>query len=112
MSNKLYKKHSLEGNAELVLSSEIPAVRRFCHSATADARLREAKHYLRSPLFSLVTSLDIWTADNVHREDAKISESSEGSQHLRMEEAFSHAVWPTLPCPLLLEEKSHPTLRG
>lgn len=37
-------------NLQAALSSEIPAVRRFFHAATADAQLCETTHYLRSPL--------------------------------------------------------------
>ena len=88
-----------DSNPESVLLSEIPALRRFCHSIAADAQLREAKHYLRSPLLRLVTSLDTWTANIVHREEAKASEeTSEKMERLNsQEEAFEQHVWPTLP---------------
>ena len=47
----------------------IPALRRFCHTVSADAQLHEAKHYLRSSLFSLINSLHIWSSSAVREEN-------------------------------------------
>jgi len=45
----------------MIVASGIPDLRRFCHSLTADAQLREARHFLQSRLFSVLNSLEIWT---------------------------------------------------
>lgn len=60
VSNKLYGKYSSKGNTNLVVASGIPELRRFCHSITAEAQLREAQHFLQSALFSFVNSLGMW----------------------------------------------------
>jgi hypothetical protein len=64
VSNTMYEKFTKRGNSDMVRSmvsaSGIPGLRRFCHSITADARLLEAKHFLRSTLSSLLNSMEIW----------------------------------------------------
>lgn len=60
VSNPTYEKYSEKGNDELVRASGIPQLRRFCHSITADAQFREASHFLRSTLPSLISSLELW----------------------------------------------------
>ncbi|KAK3306258.1 uncharacterized protein B0T15DRAFT_396538 [Chaetomium strumarium] len=60
VSNKWYDKYSRKGNRELVQASGIPALRQFCHSLAADAQLREAIHFLRSRVFTLVNSAELW----------------------------------------------------
>ena len=77
VSNRLYEKHAQKGNAEAVHASGIPAVRRFCHAVSADVQLYEAQHYLRSSLFSLVSSLHIWSSGAVRdRQEPTISEET------------------------------------
>lgn len=65
VSNKNYDKYSRKGNSTLVVASGIPEVRRFCHSVTAEAQLREAQHFLRSALFSFLNSLEMWARSAV-----------------------------------------------
>lgn len=65
VSNKAYDKHSRKGNASLVVASGIPELRRFCHSITAEAQLREARHFLQSTLFSFLNSLEMWAQSAV-----------------------------------------------
>ncbi|KAI9739990.1 MAG: hypothetical protein M1818_005046 [Claussenomyces sp. TS43310] len=60
VSNTAYEKFSAKGNTDMVLISEVPALRRFCRAITAEARLREAEHFLRSKISSLLNSLGIW----------------------------------------------------
>ena len=59
VSNRMYEENSRKGKAEGVMASGIPDLRKFCHTITADAQYREARHFLQSSLFSLLTSLDI-----------------------------------------------------
>lgn len=61
VSNTMYQKYCPKGNAESVMASGIPDLRRFCHSMTADAQLGESKHFLRSKLSALINSLELWT---------------------------------------------------
>jgi len=65
VSNTMYEKFSKKANGDMVRNmvtgSGIPELRRFCQSITAEARLLEAKHFLRSSLPSLLDSLDVWT---------------------------------------------------
>lgn len=56
-----YEKYFAKGNAEMVHSSGIPEIRRFCHTITADAQLREAKHFLQSALSNLLGSVELWS---------------------------------------------------
>lgn len=65
VSNTTYEKYSEKGNDELVRASGIPELRRFCHSITADAQFREASHFLRSTLPSLINSLELWANTNL-----------------------------------------------
>ncbi|KAK4152198.1 hypothetical protein C8A00DRAFT_35109 [Chaetomidium leptoderma] len=61
VSNAWYAKHSRKGtNTELIRASGIPALRRFCYGITADAQLREARHFLQAGVFGLVNSLELW----------------------------------------------------
>lgn len=78
ISNKLYDKYSCKGNTRLVVASGIPEVRRFCHSITAEAQLREARHFLQSALFSLVNSLEMWA----RRTLTSANEGGTGSEEL------------------------------
>ena len=48
----------------MVQASGVPELRRFCHKITADAQLLEAKHFLRSKLSSLLSSMEIWSHDS------------------------------------------------
>ncbi|KIH92852.1 hypothetical protein SPBR_02337 [Sporothrix brasiliensis 5110] len=65
ISNKWYEKFTAIGNTELVRESQIPALRRHCQAIAADALLGEARHYLRTSLPSLVTSLDLWVTNSI-----------------------------------------------
>ncbi|ERT01391.1 hypothetical protein HMPREF1624_02637 [Sporothrix schenckii ATCC 58251] len=65
VSNKWYEKSTATGNTELVRESQIPALRRHCQAIAADALLGEARHYLRTSLPSLVTSLDLWVTNSI-----------------------------------------------
>lgn len=65
VSNKLYDKYCRKYNLEMVSSSEVPALRKFCKSITAEAQLREANNFLQSSLFSLLNSLAMWAKTNL-----------------------------------------------
>ncbi|KAK4106678.1 hypothetical protein N658DRAFT_389285, partial [Parathielavia hyrcaniae] len=60
VSNRWYDKYSRKGDVELVRASGIPALRQFCYSITAEAQLREARHFLQASVFSLVSSVELW----------------------------------------------------
>jgi hypothetical protein len=59
VSNKMYEKYSRKGNSQFVEASGIPDLRKFCFQITADAQLREAKHFLQSSVFNLLTSFEV-----------------------------------------------------
>ncbi len=63
VSSKWYDKFCPVGDTALVEVSEIPTLRRFCHSVAANAQLREATYFLQSRLSSLLGSLDLWAAN-------------------------------------------------
>jgi hypothetical protein len=63
VSNTTYEKYSRKGNTEMVHASGIPELRRFCHTITAEAQLREAKHFLQSTLSSLLGSVELWSSE-------------------------------------------------
>ncbi|RDW73267.1 hypothetical protein BP6252_07174 [Coleophoma cylindrospora] len=65
ISNTMYEKYSRKGNMEMVQASEIPELRRFCHTITAGAQLVEAKHFLNSELASLLNSAELWASTAV-----------------------------------------------
>ena len=69
VSNIMYEKHVRKGNRDLVLASEIPEVRRFCYSITAEARHREALHLLQSSIPGLLHSLSLWMANQASAHD-------------------------------------------
>jgi hypothetical protein len=69
VSNKWYEKYCPKGNTEFVEASGIPALRRFCHTVTADAQLNEAKHFLRSRLSALLNTLDLWACSLLQKQD-------------------------------------------
>ena len=89
VSSTLYDKYAQRGNEELVRGSAIPAVRRFCHTISADVQLREAKHYLQSSLFGLVSSLHIWS--NSAMRDGEETAAVEETRSL-LKEALDTAV--------------------
>jgi hypothetical protein len=62
VSNTTYEKYSRKGNTEMVHASGIPELRKFCHKITAEAQLREAKHFLQSTLSSLLGSVELWSS--------------------------------------------------
>lgn len=64
VSNTAYEKYSRKGINEMVRASGIPELRRFCHTITADAQLREAKHFLQSTLSSLLSSVEVWASSS------------------------------------------------
>lgn len=57
--NKMYEKYSRKGNGEFIEASGIPDLRKFCFQITADAQLLEAKRFLKSSLFNLLTSFEV-----------------------------------------------------
>ncbi|CAG9981490.1 unnamed protein product [Clonostachys byssicola] len=59
VSNKMYEKYSKKENNQFTEASGIPGLRKFCLQITADAQLREAKDFLQSSLFNLVTSFEV-----------------------------------------------------
>jgi hypothetical protein len=48
-----------------VQASEIPELRRFCHSIAADAQLLEAKNMLQPRLSALLSSIDLWATSSI-----------------------------------------------
>lgn len=60
IGNEAYQKFSRKGNAEGVMASGIPHLRRFCYAITADARLLEARHLLQALLPGLLHSVELW----------------------------------------------------
>ncbi|KAK4235702.1 hypothetical protein C8A03DRAFT_46215 [Achaetomium macrosporum] len=79
VSNRWYDKYARKGNVELVRASGIPALRQFCHSITADAQLREARHFLRSRVFTLVNSAELWVGGRL-RSQPRRNEFSEAQR--------------------------------
>ena len=73
VSNTMYEKYARKGNAKLVGASEIPEVRRFCYKITAEARYREARHFLQSSVPSLLHSLGLWVSS--HADHDKVEDS-------------------------------------
>jgi hypothetical protein len=73
VSNKSYEKYSRKGNAGIVQDSGIPDLRRFCYKLTAEAQLHEARHFLKSSLFSLLNSIDMWASSASCRQVADIA---------------------------------------
>jgi hypothetical protein len=65
VSNTVYDKYSRKGNLEFVAESGIVELRQFCHSITAEAQLREGRHYLHSSLSSLLNSLGLWAGSRL-----------------------------------------------
>jgi hypothetical protein len=47
---------------ELVEASEIPFLRQFCKSLSAEATLLDAKHFIGTQVASLLRSIEIWTS--------------------------------------------------
>lgn len=68
VSNKWYEKYCPKGSTALVRASEIPELRRFCHTVAADAMLGEAMYFLQSKLSSLLNSLDLWATSSLARD--------------------------------------------
>ncbi|KAG9255485.1 uncharacterized protein F5Z01DRAFT_56619 [Emericellopsis atlantica] len=65
VSNKLYEKYSRKGPPEFIQETGIVELRRFCHSVTAEAQLKEGQHFLRSRLPSLLNSLGLWAGSRL-----------------------------------------------
>lgn len=61
VSNRLYDKQCKRGDTELVAVSGIPKLRAFCRLLGADGQLAQAQNFLKSSLFSLVNSFELWT---------------------------------------------------
>ena len=108
VSNKWYNKFSRKGNAELVQASGIPALRQFCHSITANAQLREARHFLQARLFALVNSAELWVGGRLRRRQPQRNGPAQGYQAIlsvneRMVRLLIHLPpWHYCICPLLL----------
>ncbi|ELR08624.1 hypothetical protein GMDG_03315 [Pseudogymnoascus destructans 20631-21] len=62
VSDTSYEKYARKGNAEMVLASGIPAVRRFCYTITAHAQELQAINFLHSTLSSLLYSAELRAA--------------------------------------------------
>jgi hypothetical protein len=62
VSNTSYEKFARKGDAEMVLASGIPEVRRFCYTITAHAQQLQAIHFLVSKLPSLLNSAELRAA--------------------------------------------------
>ena len=65
VSNTVYEKYCRKGVREYVNASGIVELRSFCHGITAEAQLREARHYLHSSLGSLLNSLGLWAGSRL-----------------------------------------------
>lgn len=62
VSNTSYEKYAKKGNAELVIASGIPEVRRFCQTITARALELQAFNYILAKLSSLINSSELRAA--------------------------------------------------
>jgi hypothetical protein len=93
VSNTWYDKYSRKGNAELVRGSGIPDLRKFCYGITADAQLREARHFL-GRVFGLVNSVELWVGGRLREIKAK-RQSNGGGRHNRLGggESTDGGVW-------------------
>jgi hypothetical protein len=60
VSNTIYEKYAKKGNGKMVIASEIPALRSFCYSITAQTQLLEATHFLKTRVPALLHSIQIW----------------------------------------------------
>ena len=69
VSNKWYEKYCPKANTKFVEASEVPDVRRFCHTVTADAQLNEAKHFLRSRLSAMLNTLNLWADTSLQNQE-------------------------------------------
>lgn len=78
VSNTWYSKYSDKGNAALVQGSGIPKLRKFCYEITADAQLREARHFLAGRVFGLVNSVELWVGGRLKEIQTLEDEKSNG----------------------------------
>ncbi len=85
VSNTTYEKFSRKGNAEMVRASGIPELRRFCHTITAEAQLLEAKHFLKSTLSSLLSSVELWASGSPPQPQVEDREQDESILNLLQE---------------------------
>lgn len=69
----------------MVHASGIPEIRRFCHTITAGAQLREAKHFLQSALPSLLSSVELWTGTSSPQLQADNREQGESIHNILQE---------------------------
>lgn len=98
VSNRWYTKFSRKGNVELVQASGIPALRQFCHSITADAQLREARHFLQASLFTLVNSVELWVGGRLRRSRPQTNEVGQAHQAiLRVNEGMVRLFYSLAP---------------
>ena len=105
VSNRWYSKFSRKGNVELVQASGIPALRQFCHSITADAQLREARHFLQASLFTLVNSAELWAGGRLRRSQPhQRNGTDQGHQAIvRISEGMVRILYHLAPnCPVSL----------
>lgn len=63
VSSKMYDKGIEQDNPELIDGSEIPMLRRFCRSISAEAKLADARSFLGPQLSSLLSSATLWACD-------------------------------------------------
>ena len=111
VSNTMYRDNSEIGNIPKVQASGIPELRIFCQTMTADARQREAIHFLSSTLGSLLNSLELWssasnaaseaigarTAASMHEELQKIQEGVSAVSNLLLCVAYIDRYRTMLP---------------
>lgn len=90
ISNKMYDKYSRKGNSEFVEASGIPDLRKFCFQITADAQHREAKHFLQSSLFNLLTSFEVCL-------NSLASSSNDNVVLMKTKKSAHYAISATVP---------------
>lgn len=94
VSNRLYEKQCKRGDSTLVTVSGIPKLRNFCRLLGADAQLAQAQDFLKSSLFSLVNSFQLWIS-NMDAASSGLSISEESKS--RILEAYKSLVRHTNP---------------
>lgn len=96
VSNRLYEKQCKRGDLHLVGVSGIPKLRAFCRLLGADAQLAQANDFLKSSLFSLVNSFQLWTT----KISAGLSERGISKEsNARILGAYQTLVWNTTNSP-------------
>lgn len=63
VSSTMYDKGIEQESSQLVDGSEIPLLRRFCRSISAEAKFLDATAFLGTQLSSLLSSVTLWAQD-------------------------------------------------